>query len=68
MSILHGSAIKFCLWDEISVAETFRMLQKDTIEEIQPESKKAFKAIPEIEFNKCFDIETNVGISALYPR
>ena len=27
----------------------------DTIEEIQAESKKALKAIPEIEFNKCFD-------------
>ena len=27
----------------------------DTIEEIQVESKKALKAIPEIEFNKCFD-------------
>ena len=27
----------------------------DTIEEIQTESKKALKAIPEIEFNKCFD-------------
>ena len=26
----------------------------DTIEEIQAESKKALKAIPEIEFNKCF--------------
>ena len=25
------------------------------IEEIQAESKKALKAIPEIEFNKCFD-------------
>ena len=27
----------------------------DTIEEIQAESKKALKAILEIEFNKCFD-------------
>ena len=27
----------------------------DTIEEIQAQSKKALKAIPEIEFNKCFD-------------
>ena len=27
----------------------------DTIEEIQAESKKTLKAIPEIEFNKCFD-------------
>ena len=27
----------------------------NTIEEIQAESKKALKAIPEIEFNKCFD-------------
>ena len=27
----------------------------DTIEEIQAELKKALKAIPEIEFNKCFD-------------
>ena len=27
----------------------------DTIEEIQAESNKALKAIPEIEFNKCFD-------------
>ena len=27
----------------------------DTIEEIQAETKKALKAIPEIEFNKCFD-------------
>ena len=27
----------------------------DTIEEIQAESKKALKAIPEIEFNKCLD-------------
>ena len=27
----------------------------DTIEETQAESKKALKAIPEIEFNKCFD-------------
>ena len=27
----------------------------DTNEEIQAESKKALKAIPEIEFNKCFD-------------
>ena len=27
----------------------------DTIKEIQAESKKALKAIPEIEFNKCFD-------------
>ena len=27
----------------------------DTIEEIQAEPKKALKAIPEIEFNKCFD-------------
>ena len=27
----------------------------DTIEEIQAESKKALKAIPEIKFNKCFD-------------
>ena len=27
----------------------------DTIEEIQAESKKALKAIPAIEFNKCFD-------------
>ena len=27
----------------------------ETIEEIQAESKKALKAIPEIEFNKCFD-------------
>ena len=27
----------------------------DTIEEIQAESQKALKAIPEIEFNKCFD-------------
>ena len=26
----------------------------DMIEEIQAESKKALKAIPEIEFNKCF--------------
>ena len=26
-----------------------------TIKEIQAESKKALKAIPEIEFNKCFD-------------
>ena len=114
------SAIKFCLRNEISVSETFRMLQKafgdltmsqknvykwykdfkegrervddlerpgrpstsideqhvnqikelvlfpklkrplqghrfDTIKEIQTESKKAMKAIPEIEFNKCFD-------------
>ena len=38
----------------------------DTIEEIQAESKKASKAIPEIEFNKCFDDWKNVGISALY--
>ena len=70
------SAIKFCLRDEISVVETFRMLPDlapcdlwlfpklkkplqghrfDMIEEIQAESKKALKAIPEIEFNKCFD-------------
>ena len=27
----------------------------DTIKEIQAESKKALKAVPEIEFNKCFD-------------
>ena len=27
----------------------------DMIEEIQAESKKVLKAIPEIEFNKCFD-------------
>ena len=27
----------------------------DTIEVIQAESKKALKAIPEIEFNNCFD-------------
>ena len=27
----------------------------DTVEEIQADSKKALKAIPEIEFNKCFD-------------
>ena len=27
----------------------------DTIQEIQAELKKALKAIPEIEFNKCFD-------------
>ena len=27
----------------------------DTIEEIQAESKKVLKAIPEIEFSKCFD-------------
>ena len=27
----------------------------ETIEEIQAESKKALKAIAEIEFNKCFD-------------
>ena len=27
----------------------------DTIEELQAESKKALKAIPEIEFNKYFD-------------
>ena len=26
----------------------------DTIEEIQAESKKALRAIPEIEFNKCY--------------
>ena len=26
-----------------------------TVQEIQAESKKALKAIPEIEFNKCFD-------------
>ena len=27
----------------------------DTIEELQAELKKALKAIPEIEFNKCLD-------------
>ena len=32
-----------------------RELRFDTIEEIQAESKKALKAIPEIEFNNCFD-------------
>ena len=32
-----------------------RGLRFDKIEEIQSESKKALKKIPEIEFNKCFD-------------
>ena len=33
----------------------FRGHRFDTIEEIQSESKKALKAFPEIEFNKCLD-------------
>ena len=40
----------------------------DSIEEIKTESLKALKAIPEIEFNKCFDDWKNFGISALYRK
>ena len=35
---------------------TRRAKNFDMIEEIQAESKKALKAIPEIEFNKCFNV------------
>lgn len=38
----------------------------ESIEEIQAESKKELKAIPEIEFNKVLMIGKNVGISVLY--
>ena len=43
----------FCLF--LKLKRLLRGHRFDTIEETQAESKKALKAIPEIEFNKCFD-------------
>ena len=42
-------------WLFLKLKRPLRGHRFDTIKEIQAESKKALKAIPEIEFNKCFD-------------
>ena len=43
----------FCPFPKLK--KTLQGHRFDTIEEIEAESKKVLKAIPEIEFNKCFD-------------